>query len=110
MAPRSSSTAELEKSLPSERPHLHQNVQVGPTVPATFASRPARSSQKGHPNATSETGWRRTLLILTCENGAKPVEGLMKKVVLIIALLVLLGLVWEFRGITFYSATVKMHN
>ncbi len=42
MAPWSSSAAELEKSLSSERPHPHQNVQVGPTALANFASRPAR--------------------------------------------------------------------
>ena len=50
-----SSTAELGKSLSWERPQPHQNVQVGPTVPATLAFASVPRSRKAARKKTSRT-------------------------------------------------------
>jgi hypothetical protein len=55
MAPLNSSTAELEKSLFSVRPHPQNNVRVGPTAPATFAFASVPRSRKAARKKTSRT-------------------------------------------------------
>ena len=55
MAPLNSSTAELEKSLFSVRPHPQNNVRVGPTAPATFGFASVPRSRKAAQKKTSRT-------------------------------------------------------
>jgi hypothetical protein len=52
---RSLPTAEPAKSLSSELSHPHQNVQVGPTAPATFASASVPRSRKAARKKTRRT-------------------------------------------------------
>ena len=61
MAIWSSSTAELEKSLSGKCPQPHQNVQVGPTAPATFAFASVPRSRKAARKKTKRTNSPKTL-------------------------------------------------